>query len=131
MRNPIIIALATVAFWSIGPWLYGQTVFEGTGAWLAYGVIATWVTVAFGALLPRRDWLAVPLAIAMHALIFCVGAALERDWFYSGIDMVPWSGRVMLAVSQGVFVSSPLVAAWAFDIFREKFRRWAGIEQPT
>ena len=123
MVKAAVIALATVVFSLLGPMLF-RPVFEGSSTASAYAIIATWVATAFAALLPRKDWRAIPITIVLHASVFWVAAAAGYEGLYREIGDVPWLGRVGIGLAQGVFVASPLVFAWSFDAFREHFRRW-------
>jgi hypothetical protein len=124
VAKPVAIAIATVAFWSVGPSLF-QPAFEGLSAASAYAIIATWVTTAFAALVPQREWRGVPITIVVYVLAFCAAAGAGYEGFYREIGDVPWSARIGIAVAQGLLVASPLVFAWSFDAFRDRFRRWA------
>jgi hypothetical protein len=114
--------LAIVAFWSIGPLLF-HPAFEGLSAAPNYAIIATWVTMAFAALLLQRQWQAVPVAIILYALLFCIAAGVGHEGFYAGIEDVPWSDRIGIASVQALIVASPFVFAWSFDVFRERIRK--------
>jgi len=124
VAKPVAIAIATVAFWSAGPLLF-HAAFEGLSAASAYAIIATWVTTAFAALVPQREWRAVPTTIVVYVLVFCAATGAGYERFYREIGDVPWSARIGIAFVQGLLVVSPLVFAWCFDAFRERIRRWA------
>lgn len=119
----VAIALAAVLLWSFGPLLF-HPVFDGLSAASAYAMIATWVTMAFAALLPRREWRAVPVTIILYALVFCVAAGVGYERFYREIGDVPWSGRFGIAFGQALLAASPLVFAWSFDTLQEHIRKW-------
>jgi len=121
--KPVAIASASVVLWVVGPLLF-RCVFDGLSAAYAYAIIATWVTTAFAALLPPREWRAVPVTIILYALMFCTGAGIGYEGLYHDIGGVPWPHLVEIALTQALFAASSLVFAYSFDAFRDRIRKW-------
>lgn len=117
-----IIALTALLLWWLASILLNQ-ILAGLSAASAYASIVAWVVVAFAALLVERQWTAVPILIVFYVLMFCIVAGAGYDLFYSGIAVVPWASRIVIALLQALIAASPLVFAWSFDAFRERLRK--------